>query len=117
MGGIIIGGQESTNTFALFETLLFQLDFAFNSLNMHRVYESYMADHESSRLIAIALLYKLDGIFREHIFKNGQYHDEVFCSLLEDEYRSYKEQGLYDIRQIMRRIAEAKNRSGHGREE
>ena len=117
MGGIIIGDQESTNTFALFETLLFQLDFAFNSLNMHRVYESYMADHESSRLIAIALLYKLDGIFREHIFKNGQYHDEVFCSLLEDEYRSYKEQGLYDIRQIMRRIAEAKNRSGHGREE
>ena len=114
MGGMIIGDQESANSFALFETMLFQLDFAFNSLNMHRVYESYMADHETSRLIASAFLYKLDGIFREHLFKNGIYHDEVFCSLLEDEYRSYKAQGLYEMKAISKRIVEARKHDRHG---
>ena len=114
MGGMIIGDQESANSFALFETMLFQLDFAFNSLNMHRVYESYMADHETSRLIASAFMYKLDGIFREHLFKNGIYHDEVFCSLLEDEYRAYKAQGLYEIKAISKRIIEARKHDRHG---
>lgn len=114
MGGIILGDKTGAYPFALFETMLFQLDFAFNQLHMHRVYESYMADHESSRLIGIALMYKLDGIFRQHIFKNGKYHDEVFCSLLEDEFKSYIENDLYDIKKISRRIADAKKNNNHG---
>ncbi len=114
MGGIIIGEKDSSNSFALFETLLFQLDFAFNQLNMHRVYESYMADHETSRLIAQGFMYKLDGIFRDHIFKNGKYHDEVFCSLLENEYRSYNESGMYEMKQITKRIVEARKNNNHG---
>lgn len=114
MGGIIIGEKDSSNTFALFETLLFQLNFAFNQLNMHRVYESYMADHETSRLIAQAFMYKLDGIFRDHVFKNGKYHDEVFCSLMENEYRSYNENGLYEMKQITKRIVEARKNNNHG---
>ena len=114
MGGMIIGDQESSSSFALFETMLFQLDFAFNSLNMHRVYESYMADHETSRLIASAFMYKLDGIFRDHLYKNGVYHDEVFCSLLEDEYHLYCSQGLYEIKAISKRIIEARKHDRHG---
>ena len=114
MGGMMIGDKESASSFALFETMLFQLDFAFNQLNMHRVYESYMADHETSRLIASAFMYKLDGIFRQHLFKNGIYHDEVFCSLMEDEYRSYREQGLYEMKEISKRIVQARKHNRHG---
>ena len=115
MGGIIIGDRGPETSFALYETMMFQLDFAFNQLNMHRVYESYMADHESSRLIGAAMLYKLDGIFRQHLFKNGIYHDEVYGSLLEDEYRTYRSMGLYDIKFFSKRMAEAKRVNTHGR--
>ena len=116
MGGIIVGDRETTSTFALYETMIFQLDFAFNQLNMHRVYESYMADHETSRLIGAAMLYKLDGIFREHLYKNGKYHDEVFGSLLQSEYNEYLRRGYYDMRSFSKRLVEAKNTSAHCRD-
>lgn len=65
-------------------------------------------------MIAQAFMYKLDGIFRDHYFKNGKYHDEIICSLLENEYRSYKENGLYEMKQITRRIIDARKNKNHG---
>ncbi len=62
--------------------------FAFNRLQLHRVY-AHVFQHNmaSSRVLQKAGM-QYEGMLREHIFKNGQFADLLCYGLLREEFKS-----------------------------
>lgn len=62
------------------------LDFAFNKLNLHKVYL-----RTSERFIGANKMYKKigfikEGVMRDHYFSNGIYEDKIMYSILRNEF-------------------------------
>lgn len=66
------------------------LDFAFNKLNMNKVYlrtsERFV---EANRMYA-RLGFQKEGVMRQHYYTNGVYEDKIMYSILKSEYESSK---------------------------
>ena len=64
----------------------FIFDYAFVRLNLHKLVNSFMAGN--TRVIAVqrALRLREVGTLREHIFKNGAWHDVTLFELLRAEW-------------------------------
>lgn len=63
------------------------LSVAFNELKLHKLSCEVFSWNE--KVIKIHEKYgsKIEGRFRDHIYKDGQYHDVVRMAILENEYR------------------------------
>lgn len=61
--------------------------YCFDYLNMHRIWLAVLDNNE----IAINLYkqqgFRVEGRYREAIFRDGSYHDYIIMSILESEYR------------------------------
>ena len=70
------------------EAMLLAIDFAFNELNLHRLFLSVFSYNQP----AIALYEKLgfvrEGEYREHIRRDGEWHSMCFYGLLHHEWES-----------------------------
>lgn len=85
--GIWIGDKKVWGKGYATEVIGVVLDFAFERLNLHKVYLTVDADNPGAiRAYEKAGFYK-DGILRDEVFKNGQYVDRIMMSILKDEYR------------------------------
>lgn len=62
------------------------LDYAFDSLNINRVW----AGNDIDNIAAIKSLekcgFKREGVLRETVYRNGKYHDSVISSVLRRDY-------------------------------
>ncbi|MBR6063283.1 MAG: GNAT family N-acetyltransferase [Bacteroidales bacterium] len=105
-GGIVIGDRSEQNTFAAIEASVLILKYAFEELNMHKVYASCLKDHKSVVALTLGIGYKYEGTLRDNKFKAGRYHDEETFSMLEDEYFVAKAEGRLEVRAIMKRVVE-----------
>lgn len=70
------------------QALSLVIDYAFNELNMHRVYLQVFSFNER----AIGLYQKLgfieEGRLREALYRDGNWHDIVQMSILKSEYKN-----------------------------
>jgi len=62
------------------------LDFAFERLNLHKVYLTVDADNPSAIRSYNKAGFKKDGVLRDEVYKNGQYVDRILMSILKHEY-------------------------------
>lgn len=108
--GIIIGNPNYRDGQAYIESYLFMFEYAFERLNLNRLYGSAISDHKLSVTMAEIMFQKTEGVLRQAIYKNGKFHDEVICAILKDEYFMHKENGDFEISSIFRRILSAKRR-------
>jgi RimJ/RimL family protein N-acetyltransferase len=70
------------------EALQLLLAYCFEDLGMHRVTaETYEYNPAWDRLVR-SIGFKLEGVRREHLLRDGKYHDRFDFGLLEDEYRA-----------------------------
>lgn len=51
-----------------------------------------------------AVRYKLQGILRQSIYKDGYYHDQYVDSLLREDYYQWKESGKYALSYFVRQV-------------
>lgn len=109
--GILIGDPNYRDGQAYIESYLFMFEYAFERLNLNRLYGSALADHKLSVTMAEVMYQKTEGVLRQSIFKNGKYHDEVVCAILKDEYYQHKENGDFEMSSILRRVLLAKRKS------
>lgn len=64
------------------------LTFAFQQLNLHKVWLTVDADNTPGLRCYDKLGFHHDGILRHEVFKNGRYVDRVLMSILDDEFHS-----------------------------
>lgn len=70
-------GTEATNLI---------LQFAFNRLNMNKVYLQTSERFIEANKMYQRIGFKKEGVLREHYYSNGNYEDKVIYSILKREY-------------------------------
>lgn len=69
-----------------FEAESLILAYAFNHMNLHRVYCEVFVDNENVIGLHKKSGFQIEGIFKGHIFKEGRYRDIVYMGLLREDY-------------------------------
>lgn len=93
-GGILIGDKEYRDGIAYREALKIMRSYVFEQLNMNKLTGKCLEEHILSRADMESAGYKLEGILRNEVFKNGSFHNVMCYSLLRSEYDEMK--SLYD---------------------
>lgn len=70
--------------------LSFVLEQAFDAYRAHRVWLDVFEDNSRARHVYREIGFREDGILREAILRDAQYHSLVLMSLLDSEYRQFR---------------------------
>lgn len=65
------------------------VDHAFQNLALHRIFTWTIDYNEASQALLSRLGFSHEGTYREHIFRNGDYHDTEHYGLLVSEWDGY----------------------------
>lgn len=95
-GGVVIGEKKYRDGVEFLEAGDLAFRFIINELNMNRITGSCLKEHILSRANMEASYWKLEGIERQAIFKNGKYHDICHYAILRDEYLEHLKNGDYE---------------------
>jgi len=93
-GGILIGEKEYRDGVAYRDALKMMRSYVFEQLNMNKLTGRCLEEHILSRADMESAGYKLEGVLRDEVFKNGSFHNVMSYSLLRSEYEEMK--SLYD---------------------
>lgn len=86
--GIVIGKKEDWDKGYGTDAVLTLLDFAFNRMNLHRIYLRVWDFNLRAIKSYEKCGFKKEGILREGHFDNGKYHDVVMMGILKEEFNS-----------------------------
>ena len=109
-GAILIGDPDYNDGFAWIETVLFLFEYAFERLNLNRIYGQSIIGHKISNLVEPLMFMTQEGVLRQATYKNGHYYDISFAGILRSEYFLHKEAGDYEMTAILRRIKKLRNK-------
>lgn len=90
VGRVLIGSKDKRNSGLGVEIVLLLFNYAFQHLNLHKVYGDALCTNKRIRRLHHALGVKEDGLLREHVFSQGRYVDVVTFSLLRSEFEQCK---------------------------
>jgi RimJ/RimL family protein N-acetyltransferase len=68
------------------EAIQLLLTFAFNDLNLHRIYLTCIYDNKSALNLYKSTGFKDEGILRQHIYTDGRYEDMHLLGMLKEEW-------------------------------
>lgn len=102
--GIVIGDKKYQDGIAWIETYLFVYEYAFERLNLNRLYGHAIEDHKTTLAIRAAMFSTKEGVLRQNVFKNGRFYDVSVSSILRDEYFAHKSKGEYELPVVMKRL-------------
>ena len=85
LGGVIVDQSKWDQGYGAEASLLI-LEFLFHAKNAHRVQFINAAYNKRTVGFLIKNKVKIEGILRDHLFLDGEYHDAVISSILRDEY-------------------------------
>ena len=89
VSGIVIGERGSETNGASFDAAYQMLDLL-SQLNLHRVCGYWRSDHAASIMLGGFLGFKREGRFRDSLYKDGSYHDQIIMAILKEEFLSLK---------------------------
>ena len=95
-GGVVIGEKKYRDGVAYQEAGDLAFRYVIDELNMNRISGSCLREHILSRAQMEASFWKLEGIERQSVYKNGKYHDVCHYAILRDEYSEHLRNGDYD---------------------
>lgn len=84
--GALIGEQEYRNKGFGKDAKMLQLDFLFNTLNLRKVYARVFANNERSLAYLKKSGYKIEGIRKKQVYKNGEYIDEIMVAIFKKDW-------------------------------
>lgn len=102
--GIVIGDPDYRDGLAWIESYLYIYGYAFESLNLNRVWGHSLMGHETTHIMGEVMFSTREGVMRQAAFKNGRYYDMSIGSLLREEYFEHKNKGEYEVEAVMRRF-------------
>jgi len=85
---IAIGKKEDWDKGYGTDATLTLLDFAFNRMNLHRIYLRVWDFNQRAIKSYEKCGFKKEGILREGHFEDGKYHDVIMMGILKEEFNS-----------------------------
>jgi RimJ/RimL family protein N-acetyltransferase len=73
------------------EATVLCLDFAFNHLNLHRVYLRTSATMTQAMEMYKRVGFVQEGVLREHFFTGGVYEDKILFGILREEFEAWQQ--------------------------
>ncbi|MGA2331875.1 MAG: UDP-4-amino-4,6-dideoxy-N-acetyl-beta-L-altrosamine N-acetyltransferase [Syntrophales bacterium] len=74
------------------EAISLLLQYSFDHINLNRLCCDAFANNERVISLYKEFGFKEEGLFRQYIFKNGQYRDVVYLALLKEEYLNHSKE-------------------------
>lgn len=111
-GGIIID-KKYQDGIVRHEVGILARELVFDHLNLNRYEGKCLIEHTSSRIMMEATGYKLEGIRKEAVYKNGKYHDQCVYSLLRNDYYEWREMDRYSLTSFAKLIRKLKKEYGN----
>jgi RimJ/RimL family protein N-acetyltransferase len=90
--GYWIGKDYWNNGFAT-EAVNAVLEFGFNEFLLNKIYAHYLARNPSSGKVMQKVGMVKEGLFKQHIIKNGIYEDIIHFAILRDDYLTRNKYG------------------------
>lgn len=84
--GIFIGNKDFWNKGYGTDAMSLLVKFVFEQMNIHKIKLSVFSFNKRAIRCYEKCGFKVDGVLREEVFKDGQYYDEILMSLLKCEY-------------------------------
>lgn len=85
-GGIKIGAEYNGKGYGT-EAAQMLKKYVFEELNMERYFARCLETHSTSKKMIEKTGFKVEGILRHSIFKNGKYQNEILFSILKGDYQ------------------------------
>ena len=86
-GNLLIGESEYLGKNLATDGTLALLKFAFQEMNLNRVYLEVYADNDRARRLYDKCGFKVEGVLRQAYYHQGRFQDTVLMSVLRDEFR------------------------------
>jgi RimJ/RimL family protein N-acetyltransferase len=86
--GIFLGEPDAWNQGYGTEAVIVLLNWLFNHRGMHRVWLTVQANNARARHVYERIGFVAEGVFREHNFYDGHWHDEQLYGLLAAEFNA-----------------------------
>lgn len=102
--GLVIGDALYRDGTAEIEAYLMILEYAFEVLNLNRLYGTHLVNHLMTKIMADVMFFYEEGVQRQAIYRESLFIDLVNVSLLAGEYFQHKAQGDYTYKSIMKRL-------------
>jgi len=90
-GGFYIGDESFLGKKYATETTILILEYAFDYLNLERMYCHVSEDLRGLIRLYEGCGYTREGVLRRHFYRNGKYCDVVILGILRDEYFNVRE--------------------------
>lgn len=88
---VLIGAKDEWGKGYATEARLMILKFAFEERRLNRIWALVKEDNIGSIKMLEKCGYKKEGVLRQSIFKNGQYHNQVMMAVLREDFEeAYK---------------------------
>jgi RimJ/RimL family protein N-acetyltransferase len=84
--GLMIGDKASWGKGYAQESFILLLKFAFEKLNLHKIWDMAIVSNVASIKANQKAGFKIEAELKKHVFKNGKYEDVVVLSLLAEDY-------------------------------
>lgn len=89
---VFIGDKTEWNKGYATEARMQMLEYAFYQRGLHRIVAYVLEDNTASLKMHKKCGYKVEGVLRDSVYKNGQYHNQVVLSILREDFdETYKE--------------------------
>lgn len=87
--GAMIGAKEYWGQGYGTDAKMTLLDYAFNTLNLHKICSAVIAYNKRSLRYSLHCGYKIEGRRKKHIFKKGRYWDLIELGLFKKDWLPY----------------------------
>jgi RimJ/RimL family protein N-acetyltransferase len=95
--GIFIGNRKYRSGGYGSDAMRVLMDFIFMQMNINKVRLTVYSYNESAIICYEKCGYKVEGILRQEIYKDGKYYDKISMGLLKAEYLSIKAATYIDL--------------------
>jgi RimJ/RimL family protein N-acetyltransferase len=85
--GIVIGKKEYWNKGYGTDAMMAMLDFAFNQMNLHRVYLRVFEFNQRGIRSYEKCGFKREGVLRQDRYRQGQYYNTIMMGILKEEFQ------------------------------
>jgi len=84
--GALIGEKEYWSKGYGTDAKMALLNYAFNTLNLRKINSSVYAYNKRSLQYNLKCGYKIEGVRKKQIFRNGKYHDEIIIAVFKEDW-------------------------------